>query len=98
MTIEYFTTDIRRNLFVNGANGLLRDKLKVKPTRTVSGPSLWAKTAVYAAASKSGLLKRGRKQRRPITFTLDKEFLAKPAASAAAPDAARPAESVLGGD
>ncbi len=100
MTIEYFTPEIRRSMFVNGANGLLRDKLKVKPTRTVSGPSLWAKTAVYAAASKSGLLKRGRKQRRPITFTLDKEFLAKPAAAASAPitDAARPAESVLGGD
>ncbi len=100
MTIEYFTPEIRRSMFVNGANGLLRDKLKVKPTRTLSGPALWAKTAVYAAASKGGLLKRGRKQRRPITFTLDKDFLAKPttAASAPVPDAALPAESVLSGD
>ena len=92
------TTDIRRNLFVNGANGLLRDKLKLKPQRTVSGPALWAKTAVYAAAAKGGLLKRGRSKRRPITFTLDRDFLAKPAASAAAADAVRPAEGVLGGD
>lgn len=98
MTIEYFTTDIRRNLFVNGANGLLRDKLKIKPQRNVSGPAVWAKTAVYAAAAKGGLLKRARSKRRPITFTLDQDFLAKPTASAALPDAARPTEPALGGD
>lgn len=100
MTIEYFTTDIRRNLFVNGANGLLRDKLKLKPQRSLSGPAVWAKTAVYAAAAKGGLLKRGRSKRRPITFTLDRDFLAKPqkAASAPAPDAVRPTEQALGGD
>ncbi len=94
MTIEYFTKDIRRNLFVNGANGLLREKLKLKPTRSVAGPAVWAKTAVYAAAAKSGLLTKQRSKRRPITFKLDREFLAKPATVASA----RPAERVLEGD
>jgi len=78
MTIEYFTTDIRRRMFVNGANGILREKLKLNPNRDSSGPGLWAKTAMYAAASKSGLLRRQRSKRRPITFRLDPDFLAKP--------------------
>jgi len=79
MTIEYFTRDIRRNLFVNGANGLLREKLKLNPNRNLSGSAVWAKTAVYAAAAKSGLLSRQRNKRRPLTFKLDAAFLAKPA-------------------
>ena len=78
MTIEYYTADIRRRMFVNGANGLLRERLKLSPTRNVSGPAFWAKTAVYAAASKGGLLTRARSKRRPITFQLDAAFLAKP--------------------
>lgn len=79
MTIEYFTTDIRRRMFVNGANGILREKLKVNPNRNFSGAGLWAKTAMYAAAAKGGLLTRERSKRRPITFRLDPAYLASPA-------------------
>ncbi len=71
MTIEYATTDIRRRMFVNGANGLLREKLKINPSRNLSGIDMWAKTAMYAVAAKSGVLARGRSKRRPITFRLD---------------------------
>ena len=92
MTIEYYTADIRRRMFMNGANGLLRDKLKLSPSRNVSGPGLWAKTAVYAAASKTGLLKRQRGKRRPITFRLDPAFLTQPAAGQPSQEAAPAAE------
>ncbi len=104
MTIEYFTADIRRRMFVNGANGILREKLKLSPTRNVSGPAFWAKTAVYAAASKGGLLTRERSKRRPITFQLDQAFLAGPPASADGPSnpgvvgQAKPAAHVLEND
>jgi len=110
MTIEYFTTDIRRRMFVNGANGLLRERLKMRPARNTSGPAFWAKTAMYAAASKGGLLTRERSKRRPIAFQLDDAFLAGPAAaanerpatseqpSAAAVVRKEPKASVFGGD
>lgn len=71
MTIEYYTTDIRRKMIVNGANGILRDRLKITPGSGSSGLDVWAKTAVYAAAAKTGLLNRERSKRRPITFRLD---------------------------
>jgi len=71
MTIEYSTKDIRRSVLVNGANGILREKLKVSPTRNLHGLGFWTKTAMYAGVAKSGLLKRERSKRRPITFQLD---------------------------
>ncbi len=96
MTIEYFTADIRRRMFVNGANGILREKLKLDPARNVSGPAFWAKTAMYAAAAKGGLLTRERSKRRPITFQLDEAFLAGP--SSGAVRQAEPATQAVGGD
>ena len=104
MTIEYFTTDIRRRMFVNGANGILREKLKLNPARNVSGPAFWAKTAMYAAAAKGGLLTRERNKRRPITFQLDRDFLARPSpATSGQPEMeavpqAGPAAHVVGDD
>ncbi len=71
MTIEYSTKDIRRAVLLNGANGILRQKLKVQPTRNLHGLSFWTKTAVYAGVAKSGVLKRERNKRRPLTFQLD---------------------------
>ena len=64
MTIEYSTADIRRRIFINGANGILRQKLKVSPKRNFSGASFWAKTIMYGAVAKSGLLQRERSKRR----------------------------------
>ena len=96
MTIEYFTTDIRRRMFVNGANGILREKLKLDPARNVSGPAFWAKTAMYAAAAKGGLLTRERSKRRPITFQLDEAFLAGPSPSTV--KQAEPATHAVGDD
>ncbi len=70
MTIEYSTKDIRRTVLLNGANGILREKLRVRPTRNLHGMSFWTKTAMYAGVAKSGVLKRERSKRRPITFEL----------------------------
>jgi len=72
-------------MFVNGANGVLREKLKISPTHNFSGAGLWAKTAVYAAASKGGLLTRERSKRRPITLRLDPAYLASPPPTAGEP-------------
>ena len=71
MTIEYSTKDIRRNVLVNGANGILREKLHVQPTRNLYGMSFWTKTAMYAGVAKSGILKRERSKKRPLTFELE---------------------------
>ena len=71
MTIEYSTKDIRRTVLLNGANGILRQKLHVRPTRNLHGMSFWTKTAMYAGVAKSGMLKRERNKRRPITFELE---------------------------
>jgi hypothetical protein len=71
MTIEYQTAPIRRRLFVNAANGMLRNRLGIVPETRVSGLACYGKMAMYAAMKASGLLEKQRRQRRPITFRLD---------------------------
>ncbi len=73
MTTEYWTETIRRAQMVNVANGLLREKMKLAPkSRATSGPGFWAKAALQAGVRRSGLLKKARKAKRPIEFTLDR--------------------------
>ena len=72
MTTEYWTESIRRAQMINVANGLLREKMRVTPkSRNTSGASFWAKAALQAGVRRSGLLKKARKSKRPIEFTLD---------------------------
>ncbi|MEQ1578853.1 MAG: cupin-like domain-containing protein [Hyphomicrobium sp.] len=76
MTTEYWTENIRRAQMVNVANGLLREKMKLAPrSRATSGAGFWAKAALQAGVRRSGLLKKARKAKRPIEFTLDKTDL-----------------------
>lgn len=71
MTFEYQTEAIRRNVFVNATNCVLREKFGLHPQNQLVGPSYYAKLALYAAMKKSGYLEQKRRARRPITFHLD---------------------------
>lgn len=72
MTTEYWTEDIRRSQMINMANGILRYKAGVTPrSRATQGFGFWAKAAMQAGVKRTGLLKKERKARRPIEFTLD---------------------------
>ena len=72
MTMEYWSNDIRRSHIVNMANGLLRRRFGVAPrSRSISGPAYWGKAAFQGAMRRAGWVKRARRARRPIDFTLD---------------------------
>ncbi len=76
MTMEYWTEDIRRRQMINVANGILRHKLGRAPKSvSTSGAGFWTKAAMQAGVKRAGLLKKERKSRRPIEFTLDKEHI-----------------------
>ena len=73
MTTEYFTKTIQRRVRLNTANGILRHKLGVKPTSTATqGAGFWMKSALQSAVWRTGLLEKGRKERRPVDFKLDR--------------------------
>ncbi len=73
MTIEYWTDEIRRSHMVNVANGLLRHKLGQTPkSRSLQGPAFLGKAVLQKLLKNSKWLKKERKARRPIDFTLDK--------------------------
>lgn len=75
MTTEYWTDDIRRKQMLNMANGILRDKVGVRPrSRATEGPGFWAKAALQAGVKRAGLLQKERKARRPVDFKLDPEI------------------------
>jgi hypothetical protein len=72
MTTEYWTEKIRRSQMINLANGILRSKAGLNPkSRAISGPGFWTKAVLQAGIRRAGLLKKERKSRRPIEFTLD---------------------------
>lgn len=76
MTMEYWSDIIRKTNMVNVANGILRDKLHYRPkSRRISGASFYAKAALQAGVRRSGLLRKARRNRRPITFRLDENNL-----------------------
>ena len=73
MTTEYWTEQIRRQQMLNMGNGIVRHKLGLTPRgQATSGPAFWTKAALQAGFKRSGLLKKGRKDRRRIEFRLDK--------------------------
>lgn len=72
MTTEYWTEAVRRRQMINMANGILRHKLGLRPRSVAtSGPSFWAKAALQAGVRRAGLLKKERRERRPVEFQLD---------------------------
>lgn len=76
MTTEYWTEAIRRSQMLNVANGVLRQKLKLAPrSRATEGAGFWAKAVLQAGVKRSGLLKKARRERRPIDFALDRNEL-----------------------
>lgn len=76
MTMEYWTDSIRRSNMINVANGLLRDKFSIQPrSRSLTGPSFYAKAALQSGMRRLGFLNKARKERRPITFRLDEHDL-----------------------
>ncbi len=73
MTTEYWTEAIRRSQMMNLANGILRQKLGIRPrSRATSGPGFWMKAALQAGVRRAGLLEKQRKAIRPIEFVLDR--------------------------
>ena len=71
MTVEYSTDEIWRRTMLNNANGIIRNATKREPRRSIHGPIFWAKTGLYAAVKKAGVLERERRDRQAITFRLD---------------------------
>ena len=72
ITIEYLTPEIRRHQIVTAANGILRQKMGIKPTsKAIEGPSYWTKAVLQAGVRRSGLLKRQQARKRAVTFALD---------------------------
>ncbi|NOT40052.1 MAG: hypothetical protein HOP13_06140 [Alphaproteobacteria bacterium] len=61
-TTEHFTQSDRRTFFVNYANGVLRQRLgRQNLSRSIAGPTYWAKLGVAAAYKFTGQQKKRRK-------------------------------------
>jgi hypothetical protein len=72
LTTEYWSEAIRRSQMVVLANAILRDRLGMRPRRRQTGGAVfWAKAALQAGVRRAGLLQKGRRARRPVTFELD---------------------------
>jgi len=72
MTVSYTNDHIRRSDVVNLANGLLRHRFGYTPkTRSLRGPSFFAKKVLQKLWRDSGWVKRERSARRPTEFRLD---------------------------
>ena len=72
MTVSYGSTDIRRAEIVHLANSLLRHRFGYKlKSRSIGGPTFYAKAVVQKLMRKSGWVKRERMVRRGVDFWLD---------------------------
>jgi hypothetical protein len=72
MTVSFSNDQIRRAEIVNLANGLLRNRFGYAPrTRSLYGPSYFAKAVMQKLYRDSGWVKRQRRERRPTEFRLD---------------------------
>ena len=73
LTVEFATSAMRRAQIVNLANGALRCRFGWTPrSRSVGGPSFWAKAAMWAALRKTPWLKKTRAANARIEFQLDR--------------------------
>ncbi len=78
MTVSFTNREIRRSEVVSIANGLLRRRFGYEPkTRNLSGPTYLAKAVLEKTLRNSRWIKRERKARRSIDFTLDAADLGK---------------------
>jgi hypothetical protein len=72
MTISYTDDQIRRAEILNLANGMLRHRFGYKPkSRSLRGPSFFAKQVMQKLLRDGKWVKRERSARRPIDFRLD---------------------------
>ena len=72
MTVSYGNPEIRRRQVVSLANGLLRHRFGIAPkSRAITGPAYWSKAVLQKALRDSQWVKRERKARRKVDFTLD---------------------------
>jgi hypothetical protein len=72
MTISYTDDEIRRAEILNLANGMLRHRFGYKPkSRSLRGPSFFAKKVMQKLLRDGKWVKRERNARRPIDFRLD---------------------------
>ena len=73
MTISYTNDEIRRSEILNLANGMLRHRFGYTPkSRSLRGPSFFAKAAMQKLLRDGRWIKRERSIRRPIDFRLDR--------------------------
>jgi hypothetical protein len=78
MTISYEDQDIRRAQVINLANGMLRHRFGYKAkSRSLCGPSFFAKRVLQKLLHYGSWLRRERSARRPIDFRLDESDLGK---------------------
>jgi hypothetical protein len=72
MTISYTDDETRRSEVVNFANGMLRHRFGYRPrSRSLRGPSYFAKRVMRKLLRNSSWVRRERSARAPITFRLD---------------------------
>jgi hypothetical protein len=72
MTVSYVNDEIHRSQIVHLGNGLLRHRFGYQPkSRSIHGPSYFAKAVLQKVMRDSGWVKRERKARRAIDFRLD---------------------------
>jgi hypothetical protein len=73
MTISYTNDEIRRSEILNLANGMLRHRFGYTPkSRSLRGPSFFAKAVIQKLLRDGRWIKRERSIRRPIDFRLDR--------------------------
>jgi cupin-like protein len=76
MTVSYVSDEIRRAQILNLANGMLRHRFGYTPkSRSLRGPSFFAKQVMQKLLRDSKWVKRERAVRRPIDFRLDETDL-----------------------
>jgi len=79
MTISYLDEGIRRAQMMHLANGLLRHRFGYEPkSRAISGPAFWSKAVLQKLLRDSAWVKRQRRARRPIEFSLRSLIAASP--------------------
>jgi cupin-like protein len=78
MTVSYINDEIRRAQILHLANGMLRHRFGYTPrSRSLRGPSFFAKQVMQKLLRAGKWVKRERSVRRPIDFRLDETDLGK---------------------
>jgi hypothetical protein len=73
LTLDFLTDPIRRAQIVSLANGLLRHRFGWQPrSRSIQGPSYWAKAVLQKALRNSSWIRQARLAHRAVEFRLDR--------------------------